>query len=127
MGTQLDDRVITPGDVVPVKNLESKINECEEYMQIWVEDADGGNERPLLLSKKEVENLAEIHPCDILDKMKMGRIYDFGKSNIVKVEVINGVQQVVFLPKSLIKRGETRAAKNKEDIVKVGVLIDWLT
>ncbi len=119
---QLDKRKVVAGDFVPVENKKWKVNEKKIYRAVWVEDSCGGNERCLLVTNKEALKLRVINPCSIMDKMKAGTLYDFGKSFIVKIEIKDNNPIVVYMPKSYIVNGEKRAKRNPEDIPKKGFL-----
>lgn len=59
MDNLIDKVKVKPGRLIRVYNTEKKKKENDGYVSIWVEDADGKNERCLLFTEKEIER-AEI-------------------------------------------------------------------
>lgn len=55
MANLIDKVKIKPGRLVRVYNTEKKKNENDGYVSVWVEDANGKNERCLLFTDKEIE------------------------------------------------------------------------
>jgi len=57
MAILLKSAIIKAGRLIPVWNTERKAfsNAKSNYMAVWVEDADGGNERCLLFTENELE------------------------------------------------------------------------
>ena len=55
----LDDAEVKAGRLIPVWNTKRKkfSNANRQYIAVWVEDANGKNERCLLLTQKELERL----------------------------------------------------------------------
>ena len=45
------------GRLTTIKNTEKTSTEAELYIRVWVEDSNGGNERPLFLTQKEFERI----------------------------------------------------------------------
>lgn len=55
MANLIDKVKIKPGRLVRVYNTEKKKNENDGYVSVWVEDANGKNERCLLFTEKEIQ------------------------------------------------------------------------
>ena len=116
---------VRAGYTIPVKNIDKKPTENKQYVAIWVEDFNGGNERCILLTQKELARLSRVGICDLKDEMKRGRLYRVGYrgSYFIKVK-IGDEDTVVRISKVTLKRAEERAEVNEEDIPKMGILID---
>ena len=56
---KIDKKAVKAGRLIKVDNtnIPKLSNASKEYFSIWVEDADGGNERCWLLTAKDVERL----------------------------------------------------------------------
>ena len=70
---KLDDVVVKNGRLIRVKNTERPnfSNAKDEYIAVFVEDADGENERCLLFTEKEIEEAeyrASRNEEDLTDK-----------------------------------------------------------
>lgn len=50
---------IKAGRIERIQNTDSQLNESTHYNRIWVEDADGSNERPLFLTDNELGAISE--------------------------------------------------------------------
>jgi len=48
---------VKAGRIIPVKNKDAHHRAASGYLCIWVEDEDGGNERCLLLTDRELERI----------------------------------------------------------------------
>ena len=71
MAEKLTKAKVVAGRLIPVKNLEKKAAANEDYFACWVEDADGGNERCLLLTEYQIEaaeDRANRNPEDVPEK-----------------------------------------------------------
>ena len=55
MANLIDKVKVKPGRLVRVYNTEKKKNENDGYVSVWVEDANGKNERCLLFTEKEIQ------------------------------------------------------------------------
>ncbi len=55
MANLIDKVKVKPGRLIRVYNTEKKKNENDGYVSVWVEDANGKNERCLLFTEKEIE------------------------------------------------------------------------
>ena len=56
MAKQLGRKVtVKAGRLIPVANQNRKLGSNRAYFSLWVEDANGGNERPILLTKSQLE------------------------------------------------------------------------
>ena len=65
------------GRLTPIENKELKGHESKNYVRVWVEDLDGNNERPLLLTPKELETIEKRTNKHKEDWGKRGVIQDF--------------------------------------------------
>lgn len=71
MATLIDKVKVKAGRLIRVLNTLRKGNAKEDYISIWVEDPNGGNERCLLFTEKELEiaaKRAEKNPEDQTSK-----------------------------------------------------------
>lgn len=50
---------VKQGRLIEVENKERRFGSANNYVAVWVEDADGKNERCLLLTKAEVRKATE--------------------------------------------------------------------
>jgi hypothetical protein len=55
MANLIDKVKVKPGRLIRVYNTQKKKNENDGYVSVWVEDANGKNERCLLFTEKEIE------------------------------------------------------------------------
>lgn len=55
MANLIDKVKVKPGRLVRVYNTQKKKNENDGYVSVWVEDANGKNERCLLFTEKEIQ------------------------------------------------------------------------
>jgi len=116
---------VRAGFAIPVKNIDKKPTESNQYVAIWIEDFDGGNESCILFTQKELSRLSRVGICDLQNEMKRGRLYRVGYrgSYFVKIK-IGDEDTVVRISKVTLNRAEKRAEVNEEDIPKMGVLVD---
>lgn len=73
MAKKLEDAKVVAGRLIPVVNTERKAfsNSKKQYLAVWVEDSNGGNERCILLTEKELaraEYRASKNPEDLTEK-----------------------------------------------------------
>jgi hypothetical protein len=62
------------GRLVSVENKDRKFGSATEYKLLWIEDSDGCNERPILLTDHEIEaarNRAIANTEDIVAQSKL--------------------------------------------------------
>jgi hypothetical protein len=81
MSEKIDDVRVIPGRLIKVKNTNKPkfSNEKNEYLAVYVEDADGDNERCLLFTERELllaENRALKNPEDWLHKSFLQNLID---------------------------------------------------
>lgn len=151
-----EDVKIKAGKIIRVKNQKQRkfTNEKNVYYTIWVEDHDGGNERCIFLTEKELERIEYRSSRNIEDSIsidepdnaiqltdsrdKLGRIkpvYNKNKKMFTEPDYYNAVivcdedesnqRCLIFNDVELLKY-EQRANKNKEDIPKKSFLTDLL-
>ena len=68
MANLIDKVKVKAGRLIRVWNTLRKKNEKKGYVSVWVEDADGSNERCLLFTEKELER-AEIRASKNLEDL----------------------------------------------------------
>lgn len=68
MANLIDQVRVKAGRLVRVWNTFKKKNENKGYVSVWVEDADGKNERCLLFTEKEIER-AELRASKNLEDL----------------------------------------------------------
>jgi len=81
MAIKLADVDVKAGRIIPVYNKDRKkfSNAKRHYNAVWVEDADGGNERCLLFTDSELaraERRARKNPEDLTEKSWFTDIQD---------------------------------------------------
>ena len=54
MAKQLKKTNVVAGRIIPVANLKRKLGANPWYYAVWVEDADGKRERPILLTANQL-------------------------------------------------------------------------
>lgn len=68
MANLIDEVRVKSGRLIRVWNTLRKKNEKKGYVSVWVEDADGTNERCLLFTEKELER-AELRASKNLEDL----------------------------------------------------------
>ena len=68
MANLIDKVKVKPGRLIRVYNTEKKKNENDGFVSVWVEDADGKNERCLLFTEKEIARSEERSKKNIEDQ-----------------------------------------------------------
>ena len=68
MANLIDQVRVKSGRLIRVWNTLRKKNEKKGYVSVWVEDADGSNERCLLFTEKELER-AELRASKNLEDL----------------------------------------------------------
>lgn len=68
MANLVDQVRVKSGRLIRVWNTLRKKNEKKGYVSVWVEDADGSNERCLLFTEKELER-AELRASKNLEDL----------------------------------------------------------
>jgi len=71
MTTKIDDKRVTSGRLIKVLNENKHRLANEQYFSVWVEDADGSNERCILFTENEIkiaEERAAKNPEDLTSK-----------------------------------------------------------
>ena len=136
----LEDIPVKLGNAILVKNIEKtkrdektdrQINEPESYYAIQVEDYDGKNERCLLLTAHEYEQLPPVTlPEEFTDKILIGRLYpvNIGKTDayFLAINTRENWRKLVRVGKWLLEKAESRAAKHPESVTKKNWLRDLL-
>ena len=79
MANLIDQVKVKAGRLIKVWNTLKKKNENKGYVSVWVEDADGTNERCLLFTEKEIQR-AELRASknieDLTDKNFLTNLVD---------------------------------------------------
>ena len=68
MANLIDQVRVKAGRLIKVWNTLKKKNENKGYVSVWVEDADGTNERCLLFTEKEIQR-AELRATKNLEDL----------------------------------------------------------
>jgi len=68
MANLIDQVRVKAGRLIRVWNTLKKKNENKGYVSVWVEDADGSNERCLLFTEKEIQR-AELRASKNLEDL----------------------------------------------------------
>jgi hypothetical protein len=76
MANLIEQVKVKAGRLIRVWNTQKKRNENKGYVSIWVEDADGKNERCLLFTEREIERADLRASKNIEDLTKKGFITD---------------------------------------------------
>ena len=123
------------GNVLEVQNKENADysygrNQCDSYLAIQVEDADGGNERCILLTDKEYKKYSSrFRDSELLAIMVPGRMYKsvLEKAVVITVKVvINGEEDCLMIPATYLNKIEKRSAAHTKTITKKSLLTDLL-
>ena len=77
MANLIDKVKVKPGRLIRVYNTEKKKNENDGYVSVWVEDANGKNERCLLFTEKEIERAESRSKKNIEDQPNKNFLTDF--------------------------------------------------
>ncbi len=77
MANVIEQVRVKMGRLIRVWNTEKRKNENIGYVSIWVEDADGKNERCLLFTEKEIERATHRANRNIEDLTKKDLLTDF--------------------------------------------------
>jgi hypothetical protein len=77
MASLIDQVRVKAGRLIRVWNTLKKRNEKSGYVSVWVEDADGKNERCLLFTEKEIARAELRASKNVEDLTKKGCITDF--------------------------------------------------
>jgi len=70
---------VVAGRLIPVENKKKFPSAKSNYISVWVEDADGSNERCLLLTERELKNIeyrSRRNKEDIPKKFKLTNLFD---------------------------------------------------
>jgi hypothetical protein len=75
---KIDKKVVKAGRLIRVENtnIPKLSNAAKEYFSVWVEDADGSNERCWFLTGKDVEKLEHRSQKNKEDWTKKGILID---------------------------------------------------
>ena len=76
MANLIEQVKVKAGRLIRVWNTQKKRNENKGYVSVWVEDADGKNERCLLFTEREIERAELRASKNIEDLTKKGFITD---------------------------------------------------
>lgn len=77
MANLIDEVRVKAGRLIRVWNTLRKKNEKKGYVAVWVEDADGSNERCLLFTEKELERAEVRASKNLEDLTKKNFLTDF--------------------------------------------------
>jgi hypothetical protein len=123
------------GNVIEVQNKENSNyslgrNQASVYLAIQVEDANGDNERCLLITHKEYTKYStRFHDSELLDVMVTSRLYKsvLEKAEVVTVKVmVNGEEDCLMIPVKYLQKIEKRTKIHKDTITKKDFLTDLL-
>ena len=115
------------GNVLEVQNKENSDysygrNQCDSYLAIQVEDADGGNERCILLTDKEYKKYSSrFRDSELLAVMVPGRMYKsvLEKAVVITVKVVvKGEEDCLMIPATYLNKIEKRSAAHTKTITK---------
>lgn len=123
------------GNVLTVQNKENSDyslgrNQCSTYLAIQVEDADGDNERCILLTAKEYTKYStRFRDSELLTVMVAGRIY---KSILEKAEVatikvmVDGEPDCLMIPTKYLHKIEKRSEIHTDTVTKKSFFTDLI-
>ena len=77
MANLIDQVRVIAGRLIRVWNTRKKKNENKGYVSVWVEDANGKNERCLLFTEKEIARAELRASKNVEDLTEKGCITDF--------------------------------------------------
>lgn len=120
---------ISLGKVVKVNNTNPKFGSAEFYYALKIEDYNGGNERIILLTEKELYSRPVFELWDKGKSLKAGRLYDLSVSflkpqwklvKIARPAEYKGQREevVIAVTQKMIEEWEKRAKDNPEDLPK---------
>lgn len=117
MNNQLDNTKVANGNLIPVANLKRAPQELRYYILLYVEDINGNNETPLLLTAKELDKSPKV----VLPlKQVAGRLYPvriYGRDYFaIKTVDWDKRERVLLVSEKKLQRWIARANKNPEDI-----------
>lgn len=136
----LEDIPVKLGNVILVRNVEKtkrdektdrQINEPESYYSIQIEDYDGKNERCILITAHEYEQLPLVTlPEEFTSKVLIGRLYpvNIGKTDayFLAINTKDNWRKLVRIGKWLLDKAESRAKKHPESLTKKNWLRDLI-
>lgn len=73
---KIDKKRVKAGRLIRVENTNRRSNAATEYFSLWVEDANGKNERCLFLTSKDLERLEHRSERNKEDWTKKGILVD---------------------------------------------------
>ena len=110
------------GQLIKVENKNKKKLENKSYIALQVEDLDGSNERCILFTENEINNIKNLDSSNwFVPELKAGRIYPFiinQKFYIIKIFDLNGIEKIIKISDALLNKTEKRALNNPEDLTK---------
>lgn len=115
------------GNLIKVANTRKAPAANDTYLMTYIEDLDGGNERPALLTFREFNTAAR---AELPFGMVKGRLYPVvvGRRSLSAVLLVtaDGGRHTLLLPAAAIARWEARARRNPEDIPRKSLIADLL-
>ena len=106
------------GVVKRIPNKNPKPFAAKEYYAVWVEDEDGGNNRCIMLTNRELYILPVFH-CKECERTSglIGRLYAIYKSHSYALALdVGGIRMLVQVSPGQLKIFERRASINLEDV-----------
>ena len=73
---KIDEVRVKAGRIIRVENTKKKTNTAKIYLSVWIEDADGKNERCLLFTEREIRNAVARAEKNLEDLTNKGLITD---------------------------------------------------
>lgn len=127
MAKKLSKGFVTNGNLIEVANIDRAPTALHVYTLLYVEDLNGRNERPLLLTRNELNRTSR---ADIPGILVPGRLYPvtiYGRSSFaIKVVDIDKKVHILLVSQKKIDHWTARANRNPEDIPTKNWLIDLM-
>lgn len=124
---QIDNTKVVMGRLIRVVNQNKKASENERYVSVQIEDESGENERCILFTETQINNMEQIQFQLALKEMKSGRLYnaviDGKETYLVKVIDNDDKEMIYRLSRTQLSEAEERSIRNPEDLTKKS----WLT
>lgn len=128
MAKTITDKKVKMGRLIPVENQNPLLNAKNVYYALKTENEKGNDEKWLLLTENEISSRTRLDMGEASKSWKVGRIYphNVGKKKgfAMKVELLDGTEQVLLFGESWFRTGLARANRNPEDVPKVSWLED---
>ena len=130
MAEKLTNTTVKLGNVIPVKNVDRKNWEVNEFISIQIEDREGDNERCLLFTQLEYSLLKDVVlPCECTKALVTGRLYPaalYGRDVFFVRVIEKGTPRLVQIGKTILAKVDKRAKAHPKSVTKKSLIRDLL-